>query len=481
MSRLSVVDRHPRGHSPLGGSSHRLRLCELSVAALLVAGCGSASPDVQLEIRVAQNTQLFSSVSQLSVRAERSGLILAQRSIGVPATYVSLSGVPHGNDTVFVLDGLTVAGDVVATGQSCPIDYESSGERASIFFSPTNLFTPTVSSPLVTRQDPVAFPLTDGSIVFSGGADAAGPSASTERYDPAKSIFSPLPLSLSAPRQAAQVALVSGVGALVSGGISANGAPVAGADVYLESMNMFAALNTSSLGPIMNHRIIALPDGRVLITGGQNETAGSALSATTFVGVQPDGSAAIGDGPALIDARHSHMIAISLGIPIVVGGYGADGDPIATFEAMEPDASPAPMFSTIGTLKEARAEGTATLLSDGSILVTGGSGDKLGTPLGDAEVYNPIARVTQTFPLTTARRGHTATLLPNGRVLISGGIGLDGNPLSSVELFVPDAGFVSERPLATPRSGHVAVPLCDGTVLIAGGGADAEIYTPSVQ
>jgi hypothetical protein len=165
---------------------------------------------------------------------------------------------------------------------------------------------------------------------------------------------------------------------------------------------------------------------------------------------------------------------------VLFGGYGLDGKPLGSIEALSlpTAAGDRPLFVVVASLRTPRAEATATVLQDGTILVVGGAGDATGKPLLDAEVYNPITRNTQVQSLATARRGHTATALPDGRVLIVGGVGTDGNPTSSVELFIPTVGFVSEHPLATPRAGHRALSLCDGTVLVVGGGEGAELYVP---
>jgi hypothetical protein len=129
-----------------------------------------------------------------------------------------------------------------------------------------------------------------------------------------------------------------------------------------------------------------------------------------------------------------------------------------------------------------RAELTASVLPDGSILLVGGIGPA-GAPLADAELFNPITRSTEKKPLAVARHAHSATVLADGRVLIAGG-SKDEAPSSEqevpspdVELFVPRYDFVNERPLGTARADHLAVPLCDETVLLMGGGDGAEVYT----
>ena len=60
---------------------------------------------------------------------------------------------------------------------------------------------------------------------------------------------------------------------------------------------------------------------------------------------------------------------------------------------------------------------TTTLLLDGKVLVTGGSGN-------ETEVYDPLSGTwTTTGTMNAMREWHTATLLPNGKVLVAGGYG----------------------------------------------------------
>ena len=85
-----------------------------------------------------------------------------------------------------------------------------------------------------------------------------------------------------------------------------------------------------------------------------------------------------------------------------------------------------------------RSNHTATLLTDGTVLIAGGS-NRDGTT-STTEIYNPATGTFQMgATLQQARFSHTATLLPDGGVVITGGaVTTDGvhiDVLASTELY----------------------------------------------
>ena len=130
---------------------------------------------------------------------------------------------------------------------------------------------------------------------------------------------------------------------------------------------------------------------------------------------------------------------------------------------------------------------TATLLTNGKVLLTGGEQEDLGR-FSDAELYDPATgKFTATGSMAFARSQHTATLLPGGTVIVTGSQTLQDS-FGTSETYDPATGaFAITANLVHTRSFHTATLLLDGTILIAGGDggwpsftgiSSAEIYTP---
>ena len=151
-------------------------------------------------------------------------------------------------------------------------------------------------------------------------------------------------------------------------------------------------------------------------------------------------------------------------------------------------------FVQTSNMTSARSCHTATLLSNGQVLIAGGMASPAapfgaGVVLASAEIYDPGAGTFRAAgTMTTARRMHTATLLPDDRVLIVGGYGEGGTALASAELFDLATGtFSATGSLTTARGGHTAILLPTGAVLVIGGYgnraypdvAPAELYDPA--
>ncbi|TLY53964.1 MAG: hypothetical protein E6K51_11810 [Gammaproteobacteria bacterium] len=124
-------------------------------------------------------------------------------------------------------------------------------------------------------------------------------------------------------------------------------------------------------------------------------------------------------------------------------------------------------------MNAARSSPTATVLSSGKVLVTGGGVNPTGGPQQTAELYDPASG---TFTLTNSsmavgRQFHTATLLPSGKVLVAGGLTTIGSvATATADLYDPTTdAFRATGAMASTRMHHTATLLGNGVVLIVGG------------
>ena len=145
-------------------------------------------------------------------------------------------------------------------------------------------------------------------------------------------------------------------------------------------------------------------------------------------------------------------------------------------------------WAPIADLNQPRAEHTATLLANGTVLIAGGR-DAAGQPLASAEIYDPAtgAYTLLASPLPAPVWGHTATRLDDGTVLIAGGQ-RGARYRRAAQLFDPASDtFAALTPMSTPRGRHTATLLRDGRVLLVGGTdgveplASLEIYDPTTR
>src|SRR6266403_2567332 len=221
---------------------------------------------------------------------------------------------------------------------------------------------------------------------------------------------------------------------------------------------------TGSLGTARTlHTATLLPNGKVLVAGGNNYSC--TLGSAELYNVGSWTWTATG---SLCTARTCHTATLlPNGKVLVVGDAAANGLPLGSAELYDPASG---TWSATGSLNTGRFLHTATLLPNGKVLVAGGENS---TPpfSTSAELYDPASGTwTTTGSLNTARAfGDTATLLPNGKVLVAGGAGPDV-PLGGAELYDPASGTWSATgSLATGRSNHTETLLPNGKVLVAGG------------
>jgi hypothetical protein len=174
---------------------------------------------------------------------------------------------------------------------------------------------------------------------------------------------------------------------------------------------------------------------------------------------------------------------------LLTGGYSGDGQIYRSALLYDPATG---QFTPTGDMTVPRAEGTATLLPDGRVLIAGGVDAANEVATQSAEVYDPeTGRFAPTGDMTVARAYHVAAPLPDGRVLIAGGEPDLQHTLASAEVYDEHAGrFTPVGTMIEARRKAAAAVLPDGRVLVVGGSGNddwramsrtAELFDPTIQ
>jgi hypothetical protein len=325
----------------------------------------------------------------------------------------------------FATGTLLPNGNVLIAGGTTTLPHALS--TSELYIAADNCFAGQAATPCASipapplmnqaRQLATANRLPNGKILIAGGNDGSGNLRTCELYDPANNCFAgnaepqcalARPL-MNSPRDAAASVLLPNGKVLIAGGLRTSDA-VASTELYNPALNCFAGVAgtpcEAETSPAMNvARLLAsavlLPNNQVLIAGGFNVTDGI-LSSTE-----------------LYDPMNNCFA-------------GNAGTPCAGL--------------TRPTMQTARESATITLLPNGNVLIAGGIGNGGGS-LASTELYDTQNNCFAGNPgtpcsgelapaMTAARANASAALLTNGKVLIAGG-SQETNTLSSTDLYTP--------------------------------------------
>jgi len=343
------------------------------------------------------------------------------------------------------------------------------------------------------RGTTTAVLLKDGRVLVAGGGVGAIPIDQAELFDPAAGTWKATG-ALKQARRGHTAVLLNDGRVMVAGGRDADGEPMSSTEIYDPASGQWTAAAPMSIGRI-GHSMSLLKDGRVLVAGGTSRGPSGASGGQT---IRPDASAEIFDPKtgawkptaAMRTARFEHTAtALPDGKVLIAGGQGpAEGGKLSALNSAELYDPAADGFVSTTNLGEARTNHAAVLLNDGSsVLVMGGAGGpNADVSLATSELFDSRSGSwTPVGPIAGTRTGETATLLADGRVLIAGGERAtkgSRTSLATAEVYDPQTReWRSAGNMQCPRSEAAAVLLGDGTVLVVAGDAAFPGQNPIAQ
>jgi hypothetical protein len=323
---------------------------------------------------------------------------------------------------------------------------------------------------ITPREDShTATVLADGRVLIAGGRPADGTPVTNlaEIFDPATNTFSATG-SMTTDRASHSATLLKSGKVLIVGGydhtFTLTSVASSSAELYDPASGTFTRTAGSPVVTHQYHTATLLQDGKVLITGGDSlgfaELYDPASDSFSLTGnpIVPDGT----DGSAILLANGKVL-------------FVANNDPAELYDPV------AGSFSPVVTNQccQSRERPAVASLPDGDVIIFGAD-----TPLsrGVAELYglasNRIAVTTQ--PQVPGLDDVAATMLSNGTILKSGGgNGVQVGALAYAEIFDPSTfTFAFTGSMVEGRAYHILSLLPDGRVLSTGGfpGGLAEIW-----
>ena len=326
----------------------------------------------------------------------------------------------------------------------------------------------------VVRRSVETILLPRGKVLAAGGiATNYWPLSSAELYDPDTGGWS-FTGDMQLGRALNTVTLLPNQRVLVTGGLVPNidfeldGTRTA--ELYDPATGQWRGTGLMHVVRGEGHTATLLQNGQVLVTGGSYDDV---LDSAELYDPATEAWSLTG---SLLEGRTEHTATLlQQGKVLIAGGvlhFGA-GNVTASTDLYDPLTG---TWSRVGDLGTSRVGHTATALPDGRVLVVGGVNDSAGASavLISAEIFDPATGLwSPTGSLHEARQSHTATLLSDGSVLVAGGLSKDSTAyyvVKSTEVYDAASGTWSQGAnLNDGRAAHSATLLLDGTILVGSG------------
>jgi Galactose oxidase, central domain len=349
---------------------------------------------------------LWGSAGEPEARGQTAGTFTATGSMITPRSLYTATLLPGGKV-------------LFAGGQGADNRILSSAE---LYDPSTGLFTPT-GYMTVARFGHSATLLPDGRVLIASGSSGF----SAELYDPSSGTFTATGDMVNAGVNGTAILLANGKVLIAHD--SSPYAATATAELYDPVPGTFSATGNQLLIWGGDQKAALLADGRVLLM----------ICCTAEQLYDPaSGTFSLTGRTTRVYPGEFAAAPLTNSKVLRTGGYEDSlGTVTAGAELYDPSSA---TFVPTGNMTLPRYYHTATPLGDGAVMIAGGgsSGYLPDIASASAELYDPATGAfSRTGEMNTGRRDHTATLLSDGTVLIAGGQGADAGILVSAELYHP--------------------------------------------
>jgi hypothetical protein len=298
-----------------------------------------------------------------------------------------------------------------------------------IYNPATNAFTVSKASLSTSRANETATLLPNGEVLIAGGAvdtnnTATSWTASTDLYNPANDSITAGP-PMTVPREGASAVLLPNGLVLIAGGRDMTGVSNE-ADLFNPanggSITAIASLMSS---PRYDCAAVLLPNGNVFIAGGYSSIGPTGqgqshpVASTDIYNITNN---TFTPGPALTVPRGATRATLLPDGTVLVAGGDTGVAPGVTSTADICNITTNTCTAVNGAMSSPRRFQSQVLLPNGKVLIAGGfPTDSIGN--SSTDLYDPVAVTFTPGPSMNDQRGLASiALLPNGKVLIAGGI-----------------------------------------------------------
>jgi hypothetical protein len=343
--------------------------------------------------------------------------------------------------------------------------------------------------------------LADGRVLLCGGTGYGGKLDSAEIFDPQANSFEMLADSMNRRRTDHTATLLDDGTVLIAGGFDEVDEDddddedevedgyietLMSAEIFDPATGLFKFLDEGMTIGRGRHTATLLPDGSVLIVGG-NDSVNAFDSAEIF---HPETQNFTAVSDTMAKSRFAHSITSfykNQEFRLLIAGGSNRQKALDSATFFNPDSFDFGRFDPISgseedTLAYGRMSHTATLTPGNMIALIGGftGAPTAGFRIADIELFDIAAgEFLEMNPLATPRSDHLGALLGDGTILLAGGIGNGSVILSDSEIFDPIANIVSSAPpLNQARMTARLTILDDGRIFVAGGNGSADPYAP---